>query len=963
MRRAQWMWLVIGTFLLAGCDDEPAPNDSGVDGDADSDVDGDGDGDVDADGDEDADLPPPETIEEIPIGEEVTMPGLSAPVDAVQDERGFWHVYAETEEDAFRAEGFLMARDRMAQMEVMRRFATGRTAEMWNTFDPSLVADDTASRFMGYARVGELILADLTTEERDLIQAFSDGVTLHIEELRAGTKTLPGSIALSIPYRALNDWEPIDTIAMGRLEVAELSYDGNDDLNRTMELAAYVEAFPADDADPRISARAGAFPDLFTFAPGEKVWVRDGFNNIDEDTGSRAHLPPPRQYLDATKMARVPSVESLEAAKRFLDHIEGGYQRYFGDEWRGSNHWAVHGSKTATGNPMLSSDPHLALVSPPFFWHVHLNTARAGGDLDAAGLAFAGIPVILLGFTQDIGWGSTVHGFDVTDIYLEQITPGDPDTVLFNGDQVPIETITEIIRTDIGNEIPVEFEVVPHHGLIIPGSRNEEGTEALTMRWTGFEPSNELRAFYELMHAANVDEARDALDAFEVGGQNFTMITRDGDIFWSTQIRLPVRDDRALTYDIHTYMGEGPGMLLPGTGEYEWIDNLSDRYLPHDLNPARGFIATANGDAVGVTADGNPFNDEHYLNSWVSLGYRMSRITEVLTELTERGDVTFEEMQVLQHDAISPLGRRFTEPILTELYRAEEELNTPDTHPDLTAAVADIGAENMARVIEARDRLRAWSFDTPAAVEGAPTAEEIADSAAATIFNAMVGQLLELAFGDEHERIGERTSRCIVSLHWSLLQPEEMVTYDPTFGEPYGLGGDTILWDDIRTADLETRGDRILRALDETLTFLEGHFGETMDDWRWGHLHTLTLSSLIPSLGADTISIPTPDDETFPNGFPRHGDRYTVDVSNFSAFATEADQFDYGSGPQQRFTMEMTPDGPVVVNALPAGSALDPDSPHHADETELWRHNNPQPVAFTEEEVVDTYERRIRLTP
>ena len=454
--------------------------------------------------------------------------------------------------------------------------------------------------------------------------------------------------------------------------------------------------------------------------------------------------------------------------------------------------------------------------------------------------------------------------------------------------------------------------------------------------------------------------ARKRSTNFEVGGQNFVVASTEGDIFWTTQVRLPIRDDRALTYDPATFEGYAPCFVLPGTGEYEWTGDLSDAYLPHDLDPDRGWVATANGDAVGVTADGNPYNDEYYLGCDFAHGYRIDRISERLGELGEAGGITPADMLELQSDAVSPMGRLLTGALVAELDRAAEELDAPGTHADLTAAVTEIGEAQMARVLEMRDRLAGWtSFDTPEAVEepdeAPPGDQEVDDSVAATIFNAMYGRLLRLAFQDEFDRIGHRTSDSVRTLQWALLAPEQLATWDE-------IAGDTLLWDDISTDEVESRGDRVVRAFAETLEYLEGELGGEMEQWRWGRLHTLRLDSdFIPILGEDRISIPAPSDPVYPDGFPRHGDRYTVDVSNFSAFAT--DRFSYGSGPQQRLIAEMTPDGPVVINALPGGQALDPDDPHHADEMELWRRNDPQPVPFTEDEVVARAEVRLRLLP
>ena len=184
-----------------------------------------------------------------------------------------------------------------------------------------------------------------------------------------------------------------------------------------------------------------------------------------------------------------------------------------------------------------------------------------------------------------------------------------------------------------------------------------------------------------------------------------------------------------------------------------------------------------------------------------------------------------------------------------------------------------------------------------------------------------------------------------------------MASYDETLG-------DSVLWDDLNTAEVESRGDRVLRAIVAALGWLEDRFGSAdMDTWRWGQLHTVRLDALVPAslLGDDPLSIPVPTDAMFPDGFPRQGDRGVVDASNFGFFSFEG--IDYGSGPQQRLVVEMTPEGPVAVNSLPGGNSEDPDSMFHRNEMERWRFNEVTPVPFTEREVITSAVRRIRFTP
>lgn len=963
-------FLVLSLGFALACGDDDGGTDAGDAGTMDGGTDV---GPVDA-----------QTIEEIPAEEEIELAGLGANVDAVQDERGMWHIYGSDLDDVIRAQGYLQAQDRMGQMEFIRRQATGTLGEFAGGFVPELLDADADARFDGHRRNAMAIVPTLSEEELGLLETYAAGVNEYIAKLRTFEEQLPRGVSSIVNGDLLVDWTVIDSLAIARLQAASLSLDTRDDLNNTDRLDRWRTFFPADDDDPRIAALSGAFHDLYSYRPARSAYVRDGYPNVGTDTGTRA-IRRPRPPVGSVEVA-LPPRRVIDAGLRFAERQEARFASLFGgDEHRGSNSWVVDGSATATGNPMLANDPHLALTSPPLFWMAHVNTKRAGGDVDVAGQMIAGTPVNILGFTDQIAWGLTTSGYDVTDVFMEVITPGDPDTVEHNGSQVAIETVTEILRDDLGGMRTLEFENVPHHGLIIPGTRTactaedappcEVGKEiAFSVQWTGNEPTNEAGAFVDLYRAQNVDDARDAWRKFEVGGQTLVVIDREGNIFYTSSVRIPVRDESTNTYDPETQTGASPCYVLDGRGDQDWTsDFVDERYLPHTLNPDENFIFTANGDPVGVTEDNNPHNgvdpddpeDDIFIGCAFANGYRADRIQERLRELVAGGNVTAQDMIDLQNDAVSPLGRIMVPAMLIHLDRALVERDTPGTHPDLTAAVTE-NAAAMDRVEMARDRLMAWnSFDTPPAVEGTPAADEIADSVATSIFNVAFGHLMRNTFDDELDlhrdgmldgEIG-RTNLVNRAMIFMATDPTTMASYDDTLG-------DSVLWDDLNTAEVEGRADRILRALVDALAWLEDRFGSAdMDTWRWGQLHTIRLDALVPAslLGDDPLSIPVPTDEMFPDGFPRQGDRGVVDASNFGFFSFEG--VDYGSGPVQRMVVEMTPEGPVAVNSLPGGNSEDPDSMFHRNEMERWRFNEVTTVPFTEREVITAAVRRIRFTP
>lgn len=172
-----------------------------------------------------------------------------------------------------------------------------------------------------------------------------------------------------------------------------------------------------------------------------------------------------------------------------------------------------------------------------------------------------------------------------------------------------------------------------------------------------------------------------------------------------------------------------------------------------------------------------------------------------------------------------------------------------------------------------------------------------------------------------------------------------------------------MLWDDVSTPDvLETRDERVVRAVLAAIDFLEDTLGADWDEWRWGRLHAVRFNQVVPPiLDPGIVSIPPVGSEEFPLGFPRHGDFGAVDVGNFGMMGGTS--FTHGSGASQRLVVEMTADGPRAFNALPGGQVEDPESPHHADEAELWRMNVQPPLYFDQADVDAHAEARLSFVP
>jgi len=966
----RWVLLLVAAMIGFGCDDGAPADDAGVDaGPSDA-----GPGDAG-----------PMTMDDI------DLPGLDGEVEVVIDDRGMPHIYATTVHDLMVVQGYLMSRDRFVQMEFLRRSVLGTLGEVLGGLEPSTVDDDRDSRFLGFQRQGRAIYESLpeTDRTRLVAEAFVEGINLYIDEVIGADDYLPteGLELFNVIRTSPNfgHWDPADIFAIARFQSFNLSYDAGADISRTAALAGARAAFDPTSLDERVASRAGVYADFWSERQARDVYTRPDFN----DGSTTALLPPirrPRPPADLT----LPSVAQLDGAEAFYARLDRNplFRR---DPHMGSNSWVVHGDHTESGQPILSNDPHLSLISPGVWWYVHLNTARMGGELeiDAQGVAFAALPGVVLGYNRDLAWSATTTGYDVTDVYDEEVTfrnDGTPEapawvpvSVTFESAQVEVTVITETIRVAGADPIEQPIYVVPHHGPLIPdalvppdvASPATGATEVgrgLSVRYTGQDVSNELAFFVGLLTSTSVDDAFAAQDAFEVGAQNFSFVSRAGDIGWSTQSRIPQRDAAACSFAVQsngTITGVSPLYVLPGQGGFEWTDPLEDRFIPHDVNPSRGYIATANQANVPVTQDGNPCNDAHYIGGDFAVGYRMGRIVERLDELVGAGGITTDDMIALQAETRSSLGSTMRDPIVAAIDHA---LTDPSDDPALLAVMTTAGTDGEAALTAARERLVAWSLETPHAV-GATDADVIADSVATSIFNATVTRLSALAFGDEADAIGRRpgSSQTARMLEWALADAETQRSLPLyTFREDY-LGqigwADTVLWDDITTdAVIETRDERVVSAVLAAMEWLESSLGADPGEWRWGRLHAVRFSQIVPPLSdRGIVSIPPVGSEEFPIGFPRHGDYGAVDVGNYSMWGGE--RFTHGSGASQRLVVEMTADGPRPFNALPGGQSEDVASPHHADEAELWRRNEQPPLYFDQADVDAHVESELRFVP
>jgi len=415
----------------------------------------------------------------------ITLKGLSGPVDIYRDEYGIPHIYAQNTNDLMFAVGFVSAQERLWQMDLTRRAATGRLAEI---FGERLIAADLLARTIGFDHTAKQQLEKLSPESRTALEAFSDGVNACTARL----SSLPPEFRLL--KCGPDPWRPSDSLAISRLLAWQLSKNYKSELIM-LRLSAKLGAKRAAELGP-------------TYPSGGPFIIPV------EITGEPIALP----YFDK--------------GARLLDEIVGTSG--------GSNSWVIGPSLSKSGAPILANDPHLSGTRMPSIWYfVHM----VGGGYDVIGAVTPGLPLPLLGHNRRIGWGVTNMNADVQDIYIERINPQDQNRYEYDGEWLNMDIRTERIRfrTEKGGLSFIEKEIRSTvHGPLVNDMSPGVG-QAISLSWTGLEPTQDFEALAGINRAGNWKEFTRALSGFSVAPQNFIYADVDGNIGYYGAGTIPVR--------------------------------------------------------------------------------------------------------------------------------------------------------------------------------------------------------------------------------------------------------------------------------------------------------------------------------------------------------------------------------------------------------------------------------------
>ena len=710
---------------------------------------------------------------------QATLPGLDADVTVYRDPAGIPQILARSAGDLFTAEGYVHAQDRFWEMDFRRHVTSGRLSEL---FGKSQIGTDTFIRTLGWRAVAEQEVALLDPVTLGYYQSYADGVNAYLARHSGADLSLEYAVlALQNPGYSPEPWTPADSVAWLKAMAWDLRSNLDDEIDRAL-LAGSLN--PAEVAQLHPDYPYATHPTIIGGMPAGAAGAVAASVTAPPAANEPVTTAPVTAGGEATLATSLNGLHDTLAAVPELLGPAGGEI--------GSNSWVVSGAHTATGKPILANDPHLGAVMPSVWYQVGLRCEAVTADcpFDLAGYGFSGLPGIIIGHNARIAWGFTNLGPDVADLYLEKVTG---DSYEYDGTARPIQVRSEKITVAGGPPVKIRIRSTEHGPIVsalqgsafpaiaadypeavdLPPGTAKTGYQ-LSLQWTALTPGRAAAAIFALGAATDWASFRQAASLFDVPSQNLVYADVDGNIGYQAPGLIPIR--RA---------GDGTVPVPGWTSQYGWDGYIPFDALPQALNPAGGFIVTANNAPVGP--------DYPYLitRDW-DLGYRATEITARLQALMDAGTpMTPAMMSEIQADTFSPLAARLV-PMLQAI--------KPTAQTEQTRAAVAL--------------FDGWDFRLES------------DSAAAAYFNIVWRNLLVDLFDTKLPEStwltgGDRAYAVVIAL---LDEPDSPWWKNARVGS---AGRDSMLQRVLKQAAVE--GERLM--------------GPDASSWRWGSIHTLKVTN------------------------------------------------------------------------------------------------------------------------
>jgi penicillin amidase len=895
------------------------------------------------------------------------LPGMKLGGTITRGDHDIPAIWGITEWDLFYLQGYVQAEDRLFQMDVSRRTASGTLAEL---LGPAALPQDVQLRTLGLRRAAVGSLDASSAEVHEVLAAYAAGVNQWVV-----THTLPPEYG-ALELTKFEPWTPLDSSAIAKLFLFSLSFDL--DTSNTVTLLTYIQAGKVAGFDGmKLFSN-----DLFRSAPFDPFTTipvapsGSSMSPVRHETASAGALDEMRaraeELLASGTLDLVARYEERARAvpllRTILDH----------ERTASSNEWAISGRLAANGVPLLANDPHLSLGTPPIWYPLSLR----GPGINVAGNSFAGTPFAIHGHNDRVAWGSTVNPMDMTDTFQETIAPAPGSLTgygtVYQGHVEPLLVAFETFRmNNPGNGVKDDIVVVPPVGSIPPVTlivpRRDYGAiitpdtlatgSALSVQYVGFGRTRELDAVLGFNKARTLADFKRALRYFDGASQNWAIATLDGDIAYYASGELPLRED----LQANTVHGLPPWFIRDGTGGNEWLPASSlpeDQAVPHAIlpadeiphveNPAQGWFANGNNDPVGTSLHNDPLGTQRpgggifYLNPAYD-GYRGGRIAQLIrAKLANGGKISLSDMQKIQSDT-GMIDAQFFVPFITAAFAnaqapgANPVLASFTTNPAVASAVARLGT---------------WDFTTPTGLKEGydagkaagvdPTPDQAKASAAATIYalwrSRFIANTIDGVLGAAS--LPTPPNALALTALRNLLEQ---------FGVRGGFGESGVNF--FNVSGVASASDRrdiiILKSVSDGLALLAGDgfaaaYGHStnLDDYRWGKLHRIVFEHPlggafnVPSSGG---AFPNPLGDGLP-GIPRQGGFEVIDRSDNDARGKTVNGFMFNAGPSRRYACEAGPGSISAQNSLPGGVSGVLGDPNYFSILPLWLTNQTYPM-------------------
>ena len=611
----------------------------------------------------------------------------------------------------YSAFGYLCARDRFFEMDVMRRKAKGELSAL---VGDSFLQDDIWMRTLGLKDAAARTEPRVRGDARIALEAYRDGINLFLSK----SDSLPPEYAmLGKPEK----WSSLDSLAIGKL----ISWTVSDDFDTEMDYESLVAQYGEDRARDLVGDLRGSITSM----------------------------------IKADEMPSSPVTGAATRASAILASFSTNLK------YLGSNAFVVSGSRTASGYPILANDPHLEITFPSTWWEVRLSD---GGAVDVRGASMPGTAAVLIGATKNFAWGITMVGADTEDVYRYDLNTSNPTEYRTASGWTPFEKRKEKIVLK-NSEGKMEEQEVTFNSTVVGPVVKFGKDSVLALRWTGLDADDEPTAFFDLDRATDLASFKSAISSMSTV-QNYLYAGKDGTIGYFVSGRVPIR-----SFDGGRFAkGDDP--------HYDWQGTYPFSQMPALVNPARGYIVSANDRVVPLGAPG----PDDWLQGTRDMGNRAKRMEDMLASAQK---LTPEGAMAIQTDTYSLAAEKLVPVLLRVLKSADFASHLTQMESGALSALSD------------------WNL------------RDDVSSAGATVFHTTMQFI--------YRRVANR---------------EDFSGYERRAAERLLLGGLKLDWLPKKgDAAGETVESIIKQSFLAAVAFLKDNYGRDPSKWAWGAIHKMPL--------------------------------------------------------------------------------------------------------------------------